>query len=162
MSSTTIVAAQQRRSCLLACSFLVPVLSLGISAVHAQQSASPNLLPTIEVEAPANQTRTRPEPAAERPSRSRRPAPTAPQVPTDAQQSGKPAKEPAIVVSPTATETPIDQIASSVTVITAKDIERDQRRTVPDALSTVPGLCFSCAATRASHPMRVSRFIRCI
>jgi vitamin B12 transporter len=140
MSSTTIVAAQSRRSCLLACSFLVPVLSLGISAVHAQQSASPNLLPTIEVEAPANQTRTRPEPAAERPSRSRRPAPTAPQAPTDAQQSGKPTKEPAIVVSPTATETPIDQIASSVTVITAKDIERDQRRTVPDALSTVPGV----------------------
>ena len=138
--SSTIVAAQPRRSCLLASSFLVPVLSLGISAVHAQQSASPNLLPTIEVEAPANQTRTRPEPAAERPSRSRRPAPTAPQVPTDAQQSGKPAKEPAIVVSPTATETPIDQIASSVTVITAKDIERDQRRTVPDALSTVPGV----------------------
>ena len=138
--SSTIVAAQPRRSCLLASSFLVPVLSLGISAVHAQQSASPNLLPTIEVEAPANQTRTRPEPAAERPSRSRRPAPTAPQAPTDAQQSGKPAKEPAIVVSPTATETPIDQIASSVTVITAKDIERDQRRTVPDALSTVPGV----------------------
>jgi vitamin B12 transporter len=44
------------------------------------------------------------------------------------------------VVSPTATETPIDQVASSVTVITAKDIERDQRRTVPDALATVPGL----------------------
>ncbi|GAC1497270.1 MAG: TonB-dependent receptor [Bradyrhizobium sp.] len=45
-----------------------------------------------------------------------------------------------MVVSPTATETPIDQVASSVTVITAKDIERDQRRTAPDALSTVPGL----------------------
>ena len=44
------------------------------------------------------------------------------------------------MVSPTATVTPVDQIASSVTVITAKDIERDQRRTAPDALATVPGL----------------------
>ena len=44
------------------------------------------------------------------------------------------------MVSPTATVTPVDQIASSVTVITAKDMERDQRRTAPDALATVPGL----------------------
>ena len=36
--------------------------------------------------------------------------------------------------------TPERNVASSVTVITAADIERDQRRTVPDALSTVPGL----------------------
>jgi vitamin B12 transporter len=138
--SSAIVAAQQRRSFLLASSFFVPVLYLGISAANAQQSASPNLLPTIEVDAPANQSRTRSEPAAERPSVSRRAVPTAQQAPTNAQQSGRPGKEPTIVVSPTATETPIDQIASSVTVITAKDIERDQRRTVPDALSTVPGL----------------------
>jgi vitamin B12 transporter len=47
---------------------------------------------------------------------------------------------PTIVVSPTGTATPIDQIASSVTVITDADIEREQRRTVPDALSLVPGL----------------------
>ena len=47
---------------------------------------------------------------------------------------------PTIVVSPTAIPTPIDQVASSVTVITAEEIERDQRRTVPDALATVPGL----------------------
>jgi vitamin B12 transporter len=138
--SSAIVAAQQRRSFLLASNFFVPVFYLGISAANAQQSASPNLLPTIEVDAPANQSRTRSEPAAERPSVSRRAVPTAQQAPTNAQQSGRPGKEPTIVVSPTATETPIDQIASSVTVITAKDIERDQRRTVPDALSTVPGL----------------------
>jgi vitamin B12 transporter len=138
--SSAIVAAQQRRSFLLASNFFVPVFYLGISAANAQQSASPNLLPTIEVDAPANQSRTRSEPAAERPSVSRRAVPTAQQAPTNTQQSGRPGREPTIVVSPTATETPIDQIASSVTVITAKDIERDQRRTVPDALSTVPGL----------------------
>jgi vitamin B12 transporter len=45
-----------------------------------------------------------------------------------------------LVTSPTGVPTPIAQVPSSVSVITAEDIERDQRRTVPDALSTVPGL----------------------
>ena len=133
-------AAQRRRTYLLASSFLVPVLSLGISAAKAQQSASPNLLPTIEVEAPPDQSRTRIEPAPDQSAASRRAVPTARQTSTDAPPSGTPGKEQAIVVSPTGTETSASQIASSLTVITAKDIERDQRRTVPDALSTVPGL----------------------
>lgn len=45
-----------------------------------------------------------------------------------------------VVVSPTTQPTPSDQSASSVTVITAADIESQQLRTVPDALATVPGL----------------------
>ena len=45
-----------------------------------------------------------------------------------------------IVTSPTTVPTPVDKIASSVTVITAADIESQQRRTVSDALATVPGL----------------------
>jgi vitamin B12 transporter len=138
--SSRIKAAARRRLCLLASTFLVPVLSLGISPAKAQQAASPNVLPTIEVEAPSDKSRSRSEPAPNRPSVSRRVVPKPQRAPTDAQQSGLPAKQQAIVVSPTATETPIDQIASSVTVITAKDMERDQRRTVPDALATVPGL----------------------
>lgn len=44
------------------------------------------------------------------------------------------------IVSATLVPTPADQVASTVTVITAADIERDQRRTVPDALQAVPGL----------------------
>lgn len=44
------------------------------------------------------------------------------------------------LVSPTAVATPSEAVASSVTVITASDLERDQRRTVADALRTVPGL----------------------
>ncbi len=56
------------------------------------------------------------------------------------QPASAPVQLPTIVVSPTGVPTPIDQVASSVTVITAADIEREQRRTVPDALSTVPGL----------------------
>jgi len=45
-----------------------------------------------------------------------------------------------IVVSATRVETPINEIGSSVTVITGKEIERDQKRTLPDVLRTVPGL----------------------
>ena len=45
-----------------------------------------------------------------------------------------------IVVSATRIETPINEIGSSVTVITDKEIERDQKRTLPDVLRTVPGL----------------------
>jgi vitamin B12 transporter len=133
-------AAARRRTYLLASTFLVPVLSLSISAAKAQQSASPNLLPSIEVEAPADKKRAHPEPAPEQPSASRRAVPAGQQSATDAKPSGKPDKETAVVVSPTATVTPVDQVASSVTVITAKDMERDQRRTAPDALATVPGL----------------------
>ncbi len=47
---------------------------------------------------------------------------------------------PAIVVSPTTVPTPLGQIASSVTVITAEEIARRQVRTLPDLLQTVPGL----------------------
>jgi vitamin B12 transporter len=138
--SSNITAALRRRSCLLTSSFLVPVLSLGISAAKAQQSASPNVLPTIEVEAPPDKKKPRLEPAPDRPAVSRRVVPAPQQAPAEAQQSGTPGKQQPVVVSPTATETPIDRVASSVTVITAKDMERDQRRTVPDALATVPGL----------------------
>jgi vitamin B12 transporter len=45
-----------------------------------------------------------------------------------------------IVVSPTTVPTPASQIGSSVTIITAADISREQRRTLPDVLSSVPGL----------------------
>lgn len=58
-----------------------------------------------------------------------------------AQQSASPPNElPTIVISPTSVPTPEAQIASSVTVITAQDIERQQRRTVPDILANVPGV----------------------
>jgi vitamin B12 transporter len=45
-----------------------------------------------------------------------------------------------VAVSPTGLTSPVDQIASSVTVITSKEIEAQQRRTLPDVLKTVPGL----------------------
>jgi len=45
-----------------------------------------------------------------------------------------------VVVSATRLATPASEVASSVTVITAADIEARQERTLPDALETVPGL----------------------
>jgi vitamin B12 transporter len=45
-----------------------------------------------------------------------------------------------IVVSATRIETPVNDIGSSVTLISAEEIERNQRRTLPDVLQTVPGL----------------------
>ena len=50
--SSIITAAKRRRTYLLASSFLVPIISLGISAAHAQQSASSDQLPAIEVNPP--------------------------------------------------------------------------------------------------------------
>ncbi|WP_249149000.1 TonB-dependent receptor plug domain-containing protein [Bradyrhizobium manausense] len=47
---------------------------------------------------------------------------------------------PTVVVSPTGVVTPANLVANSVTVLTARDMERDQRRTASDALSAVPGL----------------------
>ena len=45
-----------------------------------------------------------------------------------------------VVVSATRIPTPIAQIASSVTVITAADIEARQQRSLPDVLRSVPGV----------------------
>ncbi|HTZ80693.1 MAG TPA: TonB-dependent receptor plug domain-containing protein, partial [Stellaceae bacterium] len=47
---------------------------------------------------------------------------------------------PPLVVSATRLPTPEDELGSSVTVITAQDIEREQARTLPDVLEDVPGL----------------------
>jgi vitamin B12 transporter len=45
-----------------------------------------------------------------------------------------------VTVSATRTPTPVNQVASSVTVITAKEIALKQERTLPDILRDVPGL----------------------
>jgi len=45
-----------------------------------------------------------------------------------------------VIVSATRLPTPEDEIASSVTLITAADIEAQQARTLPDILQRVPGL----------------------
>lgn len=59
---------------------------------------------------------------------------------SQAQTAPEPIKLDELVVSATGTPTPAREVASSVTVITAKEIETQQRRTLSQALATVPGL----------------------
>jgi vitamin B12 transporter len=136
--SSIIKAAPRRRCLLLTSSFLGSLLPFAISTANAQQSASPNLLPPIEVSPPKNaDTRA---PPTDRNTNSRRVvAAPARQTPADAPPAGTPDSAPT-VVSPTAIVTPANQVASSFTAITAQDIATQQLRTVPDVLSTVPGL----------------------
>jgi vitamin B12 transporter len=47
---------------------------------------------------------------------------------------------PRVIVSATRVPTPEDEVASSVTLITAEDIDAQQARTLPDILLSVPGL----------------------
>ncbi len=133
-----------QRSCALALAFRL-ALSFALSfagsfvatTARAQQSASPDLLPPIEVS--PLEAGTNIKPRADRPPPSRRvvraPKPRPASTPASDGSAGAP-----LVVSPTGTVTPSGQIASSVTVVTAKDIATQQYRTAPEALNTVPGL----------------------
>src|SRR4029078_1204185 len=70
-----IISAAGRRRVLLASSFLVPLLSLGNSGAHAQQTASSEQLPPIEVSAPTDANRTRARPIYDEGAGARRVAP---------------------------------------------------------------------------------------
>ncbi|MEE8333063.1 MAG: TonB-dependent receptor, partial [Alphaproteobacteria bacterium] len=52
----------------------------------------------------------------------------------------QPTSTPEVVVTATRLPTDIEQVGSSVTIITAADIERRQQRTIVDVLRAVPGL----------------------
>jgi vitamin B12 transporter len=119
MSSSISVSrrrALRRRSWLISAMLGSPLAVAAWAPAFGQQEVSPNVqtLPTIVV-SPAEGTPAEP--------------------PAVATGVGDP-----VVVSPTAIPTPAAQVGSSVTVITAADMERDQQRTAPDALRTVPGL----------------------
>jgi vitamin B12 transporter len=111
-------------------------LLLGAHAAQAQQSASPNLLPPVEVSpARANvaapQPVTRPQTRVRRAARQAAPPPAAPTTPSPF---------PPVVVSPTGIVTSVDRVASSVSVVTENEIQTQQYRTAPDVLATIPGL----------------------
>src|SRR5258708_26784251 len=115
--SSTLKAAQRRRTCLLASSFLATVLSLGISAAKAQQISS-DQLPPIEVSPPGDENRTRARPINDEGSGSRPFAPTV-------SQTNSPVVAPANSpnVSSPGNAPPIPQfagiLAASTSVITA-------------------------------------------
>ncbi|ABE63403.1 TonB-dependent receptor, plug [Nitrobacter hamburgensis X14] len=137
--SAAFVSGLYRRS-LLASTVLASLGSIGLTTPSlAQQSASPNLLPPIQIAPPLERTTDSPPPSHRAVSRSRRAARSASrQTPVgDARVPGATAS---VIVSPTGIVTPADQLASSVTVVTEKDIQTQQYRSVPDILNTVPGL----------------------
>jgi vitamin B12 transporter len=141
--SSTVIAAQRRRTRLRACTFLIPILSFGIfagiSAAQAQQATSPDLLPPVEVN-PPKRLNGSPPPDNQISSPRQTARKPAPQTTATAPQPGASTAAVPVVVSPTATVTPAGQIASSLTVVTAQDIATQQYRTLPDALNAVPGL----------------------
>ncbi len=120
---------------IISATFFCTLTSLLANGAKAQVSASP------ETELPAVTVTTD---AGEKPSK---------KAPAAAQQSSTPlnsgggaagtargADNSDVAVSPTGLASPVEQIASSVTVITSKEIEAHQRRTLPDVLKSVPGL----------------------
>lgn len=125
-------------TCLLA-------LSLGLAPAAAQQSASPNLLPPVEI-APPRLVATPAQPAQRPTTRTRR----ATRMPV--QQAATPSSFPPVVISPTGIATPIDRVASSVSVVTQKDIATQQYRSVPDVLATIPGLNIVQTGGPAARP----------
>ena len=87
-------------------------------------AAKPETKPTVKSQATA---KTKPEPEA---------APVVAEVPATPA-----AVDPAtLAVAPTGRTQPIDQIGSSVTVITSQEIEAQQRRSAPELLRSVPGI----------------------
>src|SRR5260370_29598750 len=87
--SSSIPAARRRRRFGLASSFLAPIVLLGGSAAQAQQAASTDSLPPIEISPPVDQNRTRAQPTYDESSGPRRAAPnTAPTSNTAAPGTG--------------------------------------------------------------------------
>jgi iron complex outermembrane receptor protein len=136
--SSTLKAAQRRRTCLLASSFLATVLPLGISAAGAQQISS-DQLPPIEVSPPGDQNRTRARPVNDEGSGSRRVAPSVSQTTSP---GGAPATGPNVSIPGNAT--PIRQFAgivgASTSVITADDIAHSPAQSIQEIIAQTPGV----------------------
>lgn len=129
--SSRIKAATRRRTFLLASTFLVPVLSLHISAARAEQ-ASPDQLPPIEVSPPVDETRTRAKPISDDGYGPPRAAPST--APTSSPNT-----------TPPSDATPAVRqfagiVGASTAVITAEDIARSPAQTLPEIIAQVPGV----------------------
>jgi iron complex outermembrane receptor protein len=130
MSCSIIVA--NRRRFLLASSFLVPTLLLGHSGAHAQQAASADSLPPIEISPPVDQNRTRAKPSYDEGSGTRRVAP-------NPAASDNPNPTPG-----TGGGTVVQQfsgiVGASATVITADEIAHSPAQTLSEIIAQVPGV----------------------
>jgi iron complex outermembrane receptor protein len=128
--------AAQRRCCLLATTFLIPVLSLGISAANAQQEGAANPLPPIQVESPSDGNRTRAKPVTDAGSGARR---AAPRVRQPANTNVAPSR-----ASQTSTVPAFREfngiVGAATTVITAEDITHSPALTVQGIIAQTPGV----------------------
>lgn len=109
---------------------------LGAAPASAQQSASPDLLPPVEVDAPRKPAGSKP--AVQRASQTPRTLRSQPAVSLAPAPVARTKTQ--VVVSPTGIVTPAAHVANSITVVTDKDIATQQLRSVPDILATVPGV----------------------
>jgi iron complex outermembrane recepter protein len=130
------LAAPRRRTCLIASTFLIPVFSLGIPAANAQQTASTNPLPPIEITSPGDQNRTRAKPVTDEGSGSRRVAPRVAQPANinvapapGANTSGAPAVRQFNGI-----------VGASTSVITADDIAHSPAQSVAEIIAQTPGV----------------------
>jgi len=134
MSATIATAARRRsRLCLLASTLLVPVLCLNSSAARAQQTASADQLPPIEVNPPGDQNRTRAKPIPDEGSGSRRavPAPSATSVAPSNNTPGD---------ATTANRQFAGIVGAATAVITADDIARSPAQTIQEIIGQTPGV----------------------
>ncbi|WP_410051541.1 TonB-dependent receptor domain-containing protein [Bradyrhizobium sp. SZCCHNR1085] len=133
-----LIAAARLRAGPVASRVVAAIVMAGPLAAEAQQSASPDLLPPVEVAAPKPRPKPKSQPKRARPSAFHAPADARTQSPTPAASTS--ANAVSVAVSPTGIVSPAAQAASSISIVTAKDIQTQQYRTVPDLLSTIPGL----------------------
>lgn len=131
MSAIFATAAQRRRACLLATTFLVPAL-FSVSAAKAQQLAQ--ALPPIEITSP-DENRTRAKPAVDQEQGSRRAVPSAGRTSRpNAAPSGRAATGTAAVRQFSGI------VGASTSVITAEDIARSPAQSVQEIIAQTPGV----------------------
>jgi iron complex outermembrane recepter protein len=137
--SSIITAAQRRRTLALASTFLASVTFLGVSAAKAQQSASSEQLPPIEVSSPEDANRTRAKPISDEGSGSRR---VAPNVSQTTSPGGAPADSSSVSLPGNVTTNRqfAGIVGASTSVITAEDIARSPAQTVQEIIAQTPGI----------------------
>lgn len=132
MSAIFATAAQRRRTCLLATTFLAPAL-FGVSAAKAQQIAQ--ALPPIEITSP-DENRTRAKPKIEQEQGSRRVVPSTARIsrPNAAPSGG------AATASVPAVQQFSGIVGASTSVITAEEIRQSPAQTVQEIIAQTPGV----------------------
>jgi iron complex outermembrane receptor protein len=142
---SSVITAARRRHLLLASSLLVPLFSLANAGAQAQQTASAEQLPPIEINAPVDQNRTRARPTYDEAEGGRR------VVAPNPRPSGNPNPAPGAgsnVASQGVGQggggTPVRQFAgivgTSATVITAEEIALSPAQTLQEIIAQTPGV----------------------